>query len=63
MTGLDDVCLVCGAVLVEIKAKQICPKCHQLSEGCCEGCPGPVSIVSGEMAPSASVSGNGRPIT
>ncbi|MFM7515434.1 MAG: hypothetical protein ACKO3V_00665 [Pirellula sp.] len=30
-------CPVCGAALVEIRAKYHCSRCHRICETCCEG--------------------------
>ncbi|MBS0202667.1 MAG: hypothetical protein JSS49_07180 [Planctomycetes bacterium] len=31
------VCPVCGGVLVEIRHKLVCSRCHTICETCCEG--------------------------
>lgn len=33
-------CPACGGVLVEIRAKLQCSRCHTICETCCEGGPG-----------------------
>ncbi|MGE0025789.1 MAG: hypothetical protein AB7O78_07915 [Thermoleophilia bacterium] len=35
-----DRCPLCGAPLVEIRAKAVCSACGRIVEGCCEGAPG-----------------------
>lgn len=33
-------CPACGGVLIEIRAKLQCSRCHTICETCCEGGPG-----------------------
>lgn len=33
-------CPVCGGILIEIRAKRQCSRCHTICETCCEGGPG-----------------------
>jgi len=33
----EPACPVCGGVLVEIRAKLQCSRCHTICETCCEG--------------------------
>ncbi len=30
-------CPVCGGILIDIRAKLQCTKCHRICESCCEG--------------------------
>jgi hypothetical protein len=30
-------CPVCGGLLIEIRAKMVCSRCHTICETCCEG--------------------------
>lgn len=35
--GPMDLCPLCAAPLVEIRAKAVCSSCGRIVEGCCEG--------------------------
>ena len=57
--GVSESCPLCGASLVEIRAKAVCARCGRIVEGCCEGAPEGCSPSTGR-APTWGSPGFGR---